>query len=194
MKRLLVAMLLVVIPGVAFALHPKPQTQRARIGVLRGSDPVQTEIANALRRELRARGFDAFDAVRTYDEAVRDGAAVADYYVEISAGEASNQEYGGVEVGTRHAGVALGVLVSRVAAELRIYDGETMELVRSKQLAQRDTSIVPAAISIGGGSFFAWFVTPHLERVHARRVMRDTGRDAAAVVRDIVRDEHRDGR
>ncbi|HEX8616252.1 MAG TPA: hypothetical protein VF911_01590 [Thermoanaerobaculia bacterium] len=184
MKRLLLALILVVLPNAAFAFDT---TRATRIGVLRCDDALQSDVAAALRNELRARGFDAFDAVRTYDEAVRDGAAVADYYVEIAAGDASTDEYGGLGVGTRHAGVSIGVLVSRVAAELRIYDGETMELVETHALAKRNTALVPTSVGVGGGSIFAYIALPYIERVQVRRVVRAAGRTAAELVAETVR-------
>ncbi|HYK02379.1 MAG TPA: hypothetical protein VE974_11530 [Thermoanaerobaculia bacterium] len=184
MKRLLFALLLLVLPSAAFAFDA---TRATRIGVLRGTDALQMDVAAALRNELRARGFEAFDAVRTYDEAVRDGAAVADYYVEIAGGDAGSSEYGGIGIGTRHVGVSLGVLVSRVAAEVRIYDGETMELVETHELTKRNTAVVPTSVGIGGASLFAYIALPYIERAQVRRVVRAAGRTAADIVADAVR-------
>jgi hypothetical protein len=184
MKRLLFTLLLVVMPSTAFAFD---STRATRIGVLRGADELQMDVADALRNELQARGLDAFDAVRTYDEAVRDGAAVADYYVEIVGSEATTTEHGGIGIGTRHGGVSLGVLVSRVAAEVRIYDGETLELVETHDLAKRNTAVVPTSIGVGGGSLFAYIALPYIERVQERRVVRAAGRKAADLVLDAVR-------
>jgi hypothetical protein len=184
MKRLLIAMMLIAFPIVAFAFDATRQT---RIGVLRCNDALQADVAESLRRELRARGFDAFDAVRTYDEAVEDGAPVADYYVEVVGGEASSVEHGGIGVGSRHVGVSVGVLVSRVAAELRVYDGETLQLVSSHDLSKRSTMLAPTSVGFGGGSLFAYIATPFIERAQVRRMVRAAGRDAAALVIDTVR-------
>lgn len=185
MKRLLIAMLLLATPAVAFAFDAKRTAPR--VGVLRGHHALQLDVAESLRKELRSRGVDAFDAVRTFDEAVQDGAAVADFYVEIVGGDVSTGEYGGIGVGTRHAGVSLGVLVSRVAAELRIYDGETMELLESRDLSKRATSVAPTSVGFGGGSLFAYIALPYIERAQVRRVVRATGRDAAMHVLDALR-------
>lgn len=184
MKRLLIAMLLVVLPGVAFAFDTTPVT---RVGVLRGTDVVHVRVADALRSELRARGIDAFDAVRTYEEAVRDGAAVADYYVEIIGGRASTAEHGGIGIGTEHSGMSIGLLVSRMAAEVRIYDGETMELIRSHDFSKRSRAVVPTSVGVGGGSFFAYIAMPYIERAQFRRIIRAAGRAAAELVIDTVR-------
>ena len=184
MKRLLFALLLVVIPSAAFAFDA---TRATRIGVLRGIDELQLDVAEALRGELRTRGFDAFDAVRTYDEAIRDGAPVADYYVEVVGDHVSTTEHGGVGIGSRHVGVSLGVLVSRVAAEVRIYDGETMELVTTHDLRKRNTAVVPTSLGVAGGSLFAYIALPYIERAQVRRVVRAAGRKAADLVVEAVR-------
>jgi hypothetical protein len=184
MKRLLIAMLLIAPSGVAFAFdHTRPTL---RVGVLRGLHDMQDDVAEAMRRELRARGIDAFDAVRTYDEAVRDGVPVADYYVEIMAAEATTAEHGGVGVGTRHAGVSVGVLVSRVVGELRVYDAD-MELLASRDLRKRNTAVVPTSIGFGGRSLFAYIALPYIERAQLRRVLKAAGRAAAVEVLDTVR-------
>lgn len=184
MKRLMIAMLLVALPSVAFAFDTERQT---RIGVLRGSHPMQADVAGTLLNELRSRGIDAFDAVRTFDEAIEDGAPVADYYVEIIAGDARSTEHGGIGVGSRHVGVSVGVLVSQVAAEVRIYDGETMQLVRSHDLSKRRTSVVPTSVGFGGSSIFAYIALPYVERAQIRRMVRAAGRTAAELVLHTVR-------
>jgi hypothetical protein len=185
MKRLLFALLLAALPSAAFAFDA---THATRIGVLRGTDSLQADVADALRNELSSRGFDAFDAVRTYDEAVTDGAAVADFYVEIAGGEAETADRGGIGIGTRHTGVSIGVLVSHVAAQVRIYDGETMKLLESHDLAKSNTAVVPTSVGIAGGSLFAYVALPMIERAQVRRVVRAVGRTAAVVVADAIAD------
>jgi hypothetical protein len=185
MKRLLIAMLLVVVSGVPAFAFDDSRDERVRVGVLRGTDELQMNVAEVVVRELRARGIDAFDAVRTYEEAVEDGAAVADFYVEI-VGNASTTEHGGIGVGTRHVGVSVGVLVSRVAAEVRIYDGDTFELVRTHDLSKRNTSLAPTSVGFGGGALFAYIAMPYIERAQLRRVVRATGRSAAMLVSEVA--------
>jgi len=177
-------MLLIAPTGVAFAFD---DTRPAlRVGVLRGLHEMQDDVAEALRHELRARGIDAFDAVRTYDEAIRDGVPVADYYVEIMAAEAYSEDHGSIGVGTRHGGVSIGVLVSRVVAELRVYDAN-MELLESRDLRKRNTAVVPTSIGVGGRSLFAYIALPMIERAQLRRVVKAAGRAAAGEVLDAVR-------
>lgn len=177
-------MLLIAPTGVAFAFDDTRPT--LRVGVLRGLHVMQDDVAEALRHELRARGIDAFDAVRTYDEAIRDGVPVADFYVEIMAAEAFTEEQGGIGVGTRHAEVSVGVLVSRVIAELRVYDAD-MELLESRDLRKRNTAVVPTSIGVGGRALFAYIALPMIERAQLRRVVKAAGRAAAEEVLDAVR-------
>lgn len=184
MKRLLIAMLLVVIPNVAFAFDDS--RGKVRIGVLRGTDALPLDICEAMQTELRRKGFDAFDAVRTYEELRADGAAVADYYVEIVVNDASSAEHGGIGIGSRHVGVSLGVVRSRVDAELRIYDGDSMELLRTHELFKRNTALAPTSVGFGGGSLFAYIATPFIERHQMKRLIRETGRSAALAVAEAT--------
>jgi len=184
MKRLLIAVWLIMVPGVALAFDPA--TRATRIGVLRGDGDVQQFVVDTLRKELRERGFDAFDALRTHEELIEDGAAVADFYIELAGARTTTTEHGGVGIGGRHGDVSLGLLISRVAAELRVYDGETLELVASHDLAKRNTALVPTSVGIGSRALFAWVALPFIERAQVRSVMRATAREAAVVVAEAV--------
>jgi hypothetical protein len=195
MKRLIAAVFLVFVPGIAMAFdgtrHP------ARIAVLLPADtqaradesPASDEVTRYLARELRQRGFDAFDADRTYDEAVRDGAGDADYAIEIIGEDSRSVDRGGVGVGGRHGEVSISVLTSRVAAELRVYDGQTMELIASEDLSRRSTALLPTSVGLGGRAFFAWVALPFVERAQMRGVARAAARDAASAVTAAVRQE-----
>ncbi len=185
MKRLLIAMLLVVVPTVAFAFD-ETRDETVRIGVLRGSDALPANIAAAMQTELRKKGFEAFDALRTYDELIEDGAAIADYYVEVVVRDASSAEHGGIGIGSRHVGVSLGVVTSRLSAELRIYDGDSMELVHSHDLFKRNTAVAPTSVGVGGGSLFAYIAAPYIERAQMKRLVRETGRSAALLVAEVA--------
>ena len=177
-------MLLLAPTGVAFAFDDTRPT--LRVGVLRGVHDMQDDVAAAMRNELRARGIDAFDAVRTYDEAIRDGVPVADFYVEIMSAEASTEDHGGIGVGTRNAEVSVGVLVSRVVAEIRVYDSN-MALLESRDLRKRNTAVVPTSVGFGGRSLFAYIALPFIERAQVRQVVKAAGRAAAVEVLVAVR-------
>ncbi|HYI12869.1 MAG TPA: hypothetical protein VEK57_27725 [Thermoanaerobaculia bacterium] len=185
MKRLLIALGLLTMATSALAIDTTRQA--VRVGVLRGLHEEQNYVANMLRRELRERGIDAFDARRTHLELLDDGAAVADYYVEVVGAEPSTTGYGGIDVGGEHGGISLGVFVSRIAAEVRVYDGESIELVATEDLAKKSTAILPAGVGLGGRALFAWVALPFIERAQWRSVARAAARDAAEAVAETLR-------
>jgi hypothetical protein len=190
MKRLPVALCmalcLLMLPAAAHAFD----TERgaARIGLLRGFDDTQQYVIDQLRHELRTRGFDAFDAELDYDDVTaEDHSHLADYFVEVVGGQPDVTEHGGVGIDTRHGGVSLGVLVSRVAAEVRVYDARTLELVGSHEMRKKNTAIVPTSVGVGGGAIFAWVALPFIERAQYRSAARAAAKDAAMHVTAAIR-------
>lgn len=122
MKRLLLALSFAgASPLIAFDATPVT----ARIGIVRAEGTyrfdrdahLQKAVREALRDELRKRGFDAFTAESTLEQISRVDDRMADLYVEI-VGETEIDDYGGIGVGGRHADVSIGILVSRVAADV----------------------------------------------------------------------------
>jgi hypothetical protein len=193
MKRLLAALILVLAPAAAFAFDT---TRRAeRIGILLSAADfdheretvVEREVRRALRAELRARGFDAFDAERTFDEAARDGELAADYLVEIIGGDPQSEEYGGLGIGGRHIDVTVGMVVSRVAADIRVYDAQTMEVLANENLSRRNSAFVPTSLGFGGNHVFAAVALPFFYRAQSRNVARAAARDAATLVTATIR-------
>ncbi len=187
MKRLLIASCLLVMATSALAID----TDRGavRVGVLRGEWEEQLYVTKAVRDELRSRGLDAFDARRTFDELRTDGAATADYYIEIIGGQQDTTGYGGIDVGGAHASVSFGLFVARFAAEVRIYDGESMELVATHDMTKRSKAFLPAGVGVGGRSLFTWVALPFIERAQWRGLARAAARDAARAIADYVTPE-----
>jgi hypothetical protein len=199
MKRLAAALLLFLVPGVAFAFdtNRRPADEKhVRIGILhadvqyeRGRESsVQELVLRSLRTELRERGFDAFDAEMTYDDAQR-READADYLVEVIGGESYSDDYGGVGIGDRNADVTLAVIASRVAGQLRIYDAHTMELLATKSIARRSTAILPTSVGLGGREVYAVVALPFVQWAQSRRVAHAAAHEAAALVASTVRGE-----
>jgi hypothetical protein len=190
MKRLLIALCILLPAGAALAFDPAPAP--VSIGILSAPDTfrydeaVYRAVRESLRDELKARGVDAFLADADFDRISRDEARSADYYVEI-VGDTRTDDYGGVGVSGRHADVGLGVLVSRMAADVYIYEGRTLELVGSESLAKRNTAVLPTGVGIGDHNLFAWIATPFVERAQMRRVARAVGVDMAGRVVAVVR-------
>ena len=170
----------------AFALTRSPQPGD-RIGILRMSDrfgygaerTVANTIQNDLRRELRALGFDAFDARVTYDDLYRRGPADADFYVEVVSSHAANREIGGIGTGAGPIAVDVAIVVARVAAELRLYDGRTLDVIERYDLQKNNTAVVPTAIGVGGRSVWAAIMLPFVEYGQYRAAAREVAHQAA---------------
>lgn len=186
MKRALVTALLVVVavPAMAF----KTTVRRGdRVAILRpqisdtyhGEQRVANTVCMYLRRELRDRRIDAFDAGLTWDELVREGKTDADYYVEVIGGDADSAPVGGVGIGNRNVGVDVGVVMARVAATLRLYDGRTLELIDTLDLRRSSSAIMPTAIGVGRDHFSLWIAIPFVQGSRYRAAARALAQDAA---------------
>lgn len=188
MKRLAFSLLIVLTAASAFALDT---TKRGnRIGVLvtrdryeRGAEAAMSaSIGKYLRDELQKAGFDAFLTDVTYDDLTRNVTTAADYYVEVASSDTSGGTPGGVGVGSGAVAVDVSVVVAHVAAEVRLYDGRSLELIRRFELQQSKKGIAPTSISIGGGGIWGWFSIPITEVVQFRRAAHSIAKDAATQV------------
>ncbi|MGZ4777940.1 MAG: hypothetical protein ACXV5L_01995 [Thermoanaerobaculia bacterium] len=185
MKPLAVAILLAASVS-AFAIDVNVK-RGDRIGVLAISERhvyttehrVADALQNYLRDELGTRGFDAFRVEETYDELRRNDRANADYYVEIVSSHGDANVMGAIGVGGGPIAAEVGVVVSHVATELRLYDGRTLELIDRYDLHQRRTNIAPTGIGVGGRSIIGWIALPIFQRAQYRAVTHDVARDAA---------------
>jgi hypothetical protein len=193
MKRILFAICLAAAaPLMAFDTAPG----RLRIGIVRAEGThrldrdahIQNAVRESLRKELRLRGFDAFTSESTLEQIERAGERSADVYVEI-AGDVETEDYGGIGVSGRHADVSIGILVSHVAADVRIYDGRTLELIATDSLSKRSTAVLPTSVGFGDHGLFAVIALPFLERAQVRSVARACAREMASRVTDVVRGE-----
>lgn len=186
MKRLLSALCLMLVATTASAFDA---TKRAeRIGVVRGTSDGESTMTRALVGELRSRGFDAFDVELTFEELLdQEAVPIADYIIEIRGGEPRTADYGGIGIGGRHADVELGIMVSKVSAELRLYDGATMSVIATSDLSKRTTALMPTSVGIGGGAIYAYLALPFIERAQHRSVAKKAAREAASFVTATLR-------
>jgi len=174
----------IAVPALALTTTPRPGD---RIGVLRISDrfaygaeqTVASTIQNDLRRELRDLGFKAFDARITYDDLLRRGPGDADYYVEVVSAYAAGRPVGAMGVAIDGLAVEVGVVVSNVAAEVRLYDGRTLNLVERYDLAKKSTAVVPTGIGIAGRSIFAAIMLPFVQWGQNRSAAHEVAHQAA---------------
>src|SRR6185503_10170615 len=120
-------------------------------------------VRNLLRGELRELGYDAFITADRVTDLGDPDTPQADYYLDV-AGIADGHPVGavGFPVG-RHAGAEVGVFVSHVAASVNVYDGRTLDLIRTIDLQKRKTSVAPTAIGIGGRWLWAAIAVPIVE-------------------------------
>jgi hypothetical protein len=143
----------------------------------------ELQLARNLRHrlvsELRGRGFEAVDSERTYADVQNEGRAVSGLYVEIAPSDVDSSATGAVAIDTRGAGVDLAMIVSRIAAELRVYDGRTFELIAKRHLSHQNVSVVPTGIGAGSYRLSVWFALPFVQYARYRAA-------AGAVVREAV--------
>lgn len=185
MKRLVFAAVLLLVTSAAHAFDTTPA--KPRIGILRGPEEFAS-FHDTLQSELRHKGFDVYTEESTFEELSMNPDRDADWYVEIVPGDSDTVDYGGVGVGTRHADVSLGILVSRVGADAHIYRGRTLELIASESSSKKNTALVPTSIGVGTRSLFAAIALPFVERAQARGVAKSVARDLAGRIAAAVRD------
>ncbi len=192
MKRALFACLIVLAASPALAFRTTLR-RGDRVAVLRpqlrddyrGAESVARTVCHYLQRELRSRGLDAFDARLTYDDVVRDGRTDADYYVEVVSSDAAAAPVGGVGIGNRNVGVDVAVVISRVAATLRLYDGRTLELIDTLDLRRNSSALMPTAIGIGGDRVSLWLAIPFVQYSRYRAAARAVAQDAAEQIASV---------
>ena len=193
MKRLLLLGLLLAATPL-FAINTTVLRRGDRIGVLRMSErfdgseqTVANAIENVLPRALHERGFDAFDAQRTFEDIRGGDAPPAAFYVEVVGAHAREREAAGIGVGAETVGATLGVIVSHVAAEVRLYDGKTLELVDRWDLAKKNTTVAPTSLGIGGRYFWGAIALPILHFGQYRSAARDVAQQAAERIAEAAR-------
>src|SRR5258708_9815769 len=170
MKRVFLVFSLLLLVTPVWALKGTPDGKRPlRIAVLhtsdRWGDPGMDAAAAAIEHEivgqLRQRGAEAWEARRMLEDVANDDTSPeADLLVEVTAGPARLHEIGGIGVSDTHFAATLGLVLSRVAAEVRLYDARTHELVDHYELSKSKTAVLPTSFGIRDSRFFAFTVGP----------------------------------
>lgn len=181
MRRLslvLAVLLVSLLAANAFAIDT--QRRAVRIGILAPADSRTAELVRgAIRNALRHRGFDAFDA--------RDTGDAADYFVDLLASRGDARPVAGVAVPiAASVGVEWEILVDRIAADVRLYDGRTMDEIRTFDLRRRTASVAPSAVFVSR-NIWAAVALPVFEWTAHRGVVRELGEEAAARIADELR-------
>jgi hypothetical protein len=188
MKRAALILLLLAIAVPSFALKGTPDGKHPlRIGVLhtgdewadwnydRAAGAVEAEIV----AQLHERGIDAWQTHRTLKDAFQDNVEPADLYIEVSGGDARLHEIGGLDISGPHVATTLGVIISKAAAEVRVYDGKTLDLVDRFELSKRRTAVVPTSVGLREGSIIGFTVVPIFQHLQYRAAVRDVAKEAA---------------
>jgi hypothetical protein len=183
-KRIFLLTFAMTVPAFGLTVTPRPGD---RVGVLRISGrfeyraerSVASTVQNDLRGELQDLGFDAFDARATYDELLRNGPGRADYYVEVVSGYASGRPMGAVGAAVGDLALEVGVVISRVAAQVRLYDGRTLNVVETYDLQKDSTAVVPTGVGIGGRSIWAAIMLPFVQYGQYRSAAHAVAHEAA---------------
>jgi hypothetical protein len=142
-----------------------------------------------LSKELQRQGFDCALAHQTYGDLDRHAEGNADWYVEIVSGQAGGHPLGGIGVGGSNVGAEISLVVARVAAELRVYDGRTLELFDSFDLHRSAMAVVPTALGVGGRHLYAYIALPFIQYARYRAAAGAVARDAASMIASSVRGE-----
>lgn len=194
MKRALLPLVFLLAVPCAYALQPQ---RGDRIGVLAMREryvsgpeaAVAERVASRLTSELRQRGFDATSLRQTYEELDRHDAGNAEWYVEVVSSDSDASQLGGLGIGSRHVGAEVAVVVSRVAAGMRLYDGHTLELVDTFDLRKRGTALFPTAIGVSGRHVWTYLAVPIFEYARYRALAGAVAREAAGLIAGAIRAE-----
>jgi len=186
MKPLLIAIACTALAASAMAIHVEGKPGD-RIGVLMVSQQaasatdirIAESVLNYLRDELTARGFDAFRMQTTYDLLRRDDRPAAAYFIEIVSSHAEANMQGSVAAAMGPVATEFGMVVGRVAAEVRVYDGRTLEMVDHLDLSQSHTVVAPTGIGIRGFPIVGWIAVPIAQRTQIRAASHAVAREAA---------------
>jgi len=156
--------------------------------VLRSDDIVDAQVSNDIERELtkqlRENGFDAFDAQVTLKDLMRDQQSAADLYVLVGGAEMADRNIGAIGVNTIGLGTTLGVTLSRIATEVRVYDGKTLEVLDRYELMRDTKSFGPTSIGLGDRNVFVAIATPFVHHAQYRSAIRSVAAEAAKRLAD----------
>lgn len=155
-------------------------------GALRVDARIRTALPKYLASALKKSGYDArvtpMTLMELQDRSDRESGR-DDYYLEVMYADTDGQSWGGVDTGTvigsTGVGAEISVIEAHVVAEIRVYDGATLEMIDSFTLEA--SAVAPAITGVGVGDrhgylFFSLpILAPRPYHTAARRIA-----DAAA--------------
>lgn len=186
MKRTAFALALIILATPLLAVKGTPDGKRPmRIVVVHTgdgwADPNYDSSAAAIEqeiaRQLRHAGLDAWEAHRTLDDIRADDRDEAELYVEVSGGNARLHEIGDIDISGPHVATTIGVIFSKTAAEIRLYDGRTYEQIDHFDLSRSKTTVVPTSFGVRQ-PFVGFTVAPLVRHLQYRSAIHDIAEEA----------------
>jgi len=181
-------LLSLLLPSVALAFDTRTGSAD-RIAILvdhsagRRQTGLSRVIAEELAKTLRAQKIDCRILPGSIDE-LQEGGVRDDLYIELSDLSADSTSFGGVSSGGTIGSVGVGgevsIVGSHAEATLRVYDGETLELLEQFEVEGRSGGPTLTGIGIGDRHGVVFIRIPILGRRHERAAVKQLGRDAAS--------------
>jgi hypothetical protein len=193
MRRLSVVLALVLVAASATAITT-PHPPRMALLDLAPRYEMRVDAFGAMRDSLKAalerHGFDAYTTADHYEDLARFKSGNADYYLEIIGSEREAHSRGGGGVGVGPVDVGVTAVKNRHFLALRVYDGYTLDVIRTYEIDAATTSLVPSLLGIRGYNFFmSLFVAPWGDHHQAQRTIDAVAREAASrITRDMTQD------
>ena len=193
-STLFLALILVAASASAFTTERKPTMALLDLAP---RYEMQVDAFGAMRDSLKLallnHGFDAYKTIDRYDDLTRFATGNAGYYLEIIGSEREAHSRGGGGVGVGPLDVGVTAVKNRHFLELRIYDGHSLDVLRTYQLDASNTSLVPSILGVRGYNFFvSLFIAPWTDRSQAQHTIDTVAREAARrITRDMVEYQRR---
>ena len=170
----------------AFALNVHKLSEHARIDVLATPDRylygheqrLNRIMQKSLTEELTSAGFNAAVTRNTYDELERAEETNADYYVEVVYTDVTGRPIAEISTGGP-VGVDVGIESSRVRAEVRLYDGRTLEMLERFQLQQSRIVPVIEAVGVVSANIYVQAAIPFVRYAQLRSAIRAVAQQGA---------------
>jgi hypothetical protein len=184
--RSLVIAAVALVAASAFAFNDRRLPQHARIDVLATPDRylygheqrLNRTMQQYLSEELTSAGFDAAVSRETFDDLQRSEETNADYYVEVVYTDVTGRPIAEISTGGP-VGVDVGIESSRVRAELRLYDGWTLEMVDRYQLQQSRIVPVIEAVGVLSANIYLQVAVPIVRHAQLRSAIRAVAHEGA---------------
>lgn len=191
MRRLMLAFGSIILAANVLAVTPAKSGDR--VGILVTTDrhqgrieqSISDSIPRALLEELRRAGLDARLLTRTIEE-MTPGDNPYELLVEVIFQDAESGYGGGISVGGPVGSVGVGVeaaiAYALVDARVLLYDGQTLEMMRSFDLQVKRSLPALSGLGVGGSNGFLFVHLPFFRNVQSGRVARAVARGAAAQI------------